>query len=423
MKSDNYDLDINTIDIENWQRFLDNNEEIESALNTCCSNIADMIANCTSVDSMVPGVNAALGSLKKVSAPTLNAATDLVNKINEMNDYMKQKAIIILAGISYAELAVEAFNKGETVDSEAVALFKQIIQGVADSNIYWMLYEGLKSTRFGGLAFCLVYGTDLVQEGGNFVVGDSALALFQKGMSKFYKIDKLPVWVNATVGAAVVAGFTAAVDYFSDKGEMTQLDWERLGLDSLFAGLSYGEWVLLASSLGGGLPGVIVAGLVAIPTSMLFDAITDAIIGDNIIHTFERNGKTYEVPANGNGEDGTFDVIIDKYCSGMGEYYIGGKLCSEREYKERMYYDLEQFLFDDTGEKYGEISSTFFAGEVLQKALDELAKADSFEAGMDAFYAYLDSDMLGVDADIMSNVLVAQYGFRFEEYYTYNHGR
>ena len=415
-----YDLDLNVIDIDDWRSFVDNNEEIEEALNVCCSNVADMIANATAVASSILAVNSAFLELESVSVETIPEADDLVTKVNEINDYIKDKALIIVAGINYAELAVKAFNSGIAIDDETSQLLSKILQRVADSNVYWLVSKLLSKTPFKGIGFCLAYGTDAIQEGGTFVVGDAAVELFQAGMQNFFKIDTPPLWANAAVGSVVVALFTAGCDYFGDKGEMTQLDWERLGLDAAFAGLSYAEWVAIAGSIGGP-AGVVVAGLVAIPTSMLFNAIKDAVTGDNIIHTFEIDGVTYEVPANGNGEDGTFDVLVERYGSVNKDYYMGDRLCSASEYKETLYKDLPDFIYKNTGERVGDFGE-YYSADTLMAALDELAKADTFEEGMDAYYAYLADQIDGVDADIIGTNLMVEFGFNFEEYYNYNHG-
>ena len=73
---------LDNINIKDWQTFLDNNEEIERALDRCCSNVADMIANSNSLSTVVPTINSELGKLKKVSVSSIPEPTDLFNETN-----------------------------------------------------------------------------------------------------------------------------------------------------------------------------------------------------------------------------------------------------------------------------------------------------------------------------------------------------
>ena len=417
----NYNIDIDNIDIDSWKKFVANNESIEKSLDVCCSNIADMIANVTTVNATVSEVNAALGKLKTVPPPSVPSAEELQSEINEIDNYMKEKAILIVAGCSYAEAAIEAYSKGTDVDQETKDLFAKIMSGVFDTGLYWIISSVLENRGFKAASFILGYGTDAAHDGGDFVVGDAAAKLFKIHAAK---IDIKPgdlIWKNAAVGAAVVWFFTLAKDRITDKGEWTDDDIKRAGLDALFSGLSYAEWSIIVGLLSP--PGAVavsavaVAAIFAIPTAAIFKTIKDRATHDNIIHTFERDGNPYEIPDNGSGKDGTFDVWIDIFGSNGKEYHIGNRLCSEHEYKDKMYGDLENFIYEDTGKKFGEMNE-FGYGKIFQKALDIMSECDTYEEGIDAFYAYYSENSYGDNMDL---ILVNEYGFNFEEYYNYNH--
>ena len=48
-----YELNIDDIDIDDWNAFVERNDEIVKDLDICCSNVADMIANVFSTLAMV----------------------------------------------------------------------------------------------------------------------------------------------------------------------------------------------------------------------------------------------------------------------------------------------------------------------------------------------------------------------------------
>ena len=413
-------LILDDIHIENWQTFLDNNVEIQEDLNLCCSNVADMIANITSINAMAPGINDALSTLKTVSAPSIDEGSSLLSLVNEFGDYFKDRSLKIVSGVSYAELVIDAYNNGKDVDSDATNAFEKILQGTADTNVYWVLNEALKTTAYGAIGFLLAYGTDAHNEGGNYVVGDGVNKLFNTGLDKVFHVSDPAVWVNAAVGAVVVAGYTAWQDYNNDKGEMTQKDWERLALNAGSAALSYAEWTLIAGSIGG-VPGVIVAGLLAIPTAYIFGGIKDLIVGDNIIDTFERNGETFEVPRNGNGKNGTWDALVDLYDDSMEEYRIGDRRYSEHDFKDKLYNDWGTVFSQDAGidweDDYAYSEGTREMNEIMDKAMASCTDPDDISY---AFWEeYENGDYPNVN-DTLS-VLNINYGFDVDEWIQYRH--
>ena len=425
----NYEPDVSNVNIDSWKTFVANNESIEKALDICCSNIADMIANINTIDVSVPEVNGALGKLKTVPSPYITSAKGMKTDINTISDYMKEKALIIVVGSCYAEEAIKAYNNGTDIDSEVSNLFLQVIKkSIIDTGLYWVVSEFLAQKGLGASSFILGYGTDATEDGGNFVVGDAAKKLFGSMIEEAYSLTpKQMVWVNVGVGTAIVIAFTFTKDLLTDKGDITLDDLKRAGLDAAFAGLSYAEWSWVYGALVlAGTPGVLAvsaAAILAIPTTMLFDAWKDRINHDNIIHTFTRDGREtpYEIPANGTGEDGTFDVLIDVMGNGNKEYHIGDRLCSEHEYKDKMYTNIEDFLYEDTGKKNGEVGG-FYGIDIMQNALDAMVECDTFEEGLDAYYEYYQDHCEFVD-HTLANTLVSEYGFNFEEYYNYNHKR
>ena len=414
-----YDLNIDDINIDQWSRFLSNNDAIERKLDTCCSNVDDIVANVNTIIGTIPSVNSELSKLQTVHVNSLPALDYLLNDINSVVENLKHKAAVIVGGLHYSELAIEALNKGETPDQSAKDLFNSILDFTSDNNLYWLLYEVSRNTKFEALGFLFAYGTDIPFDDGHFVVGDGAKHLFKLATDIWFE-DYLPTaWTNLSVGTAAVVLFSAALEIVRHKGDWDTKDYELVIAKAVESGLSYAEWVYITeiALAGAGVGGVVVAALLAVPTSMLWNIINDFITGENVVYTFERNGIEYKITSNGDGPDGTFDVITSEYRNSIRDFYIGDRLCSETEYKERLYTDLENFIYEDTGQKFGEIGD-FIAGKTFVEALNVMAEYDTFEEGYDAYCKYLENDvMYGVDADVLSTLLIIDYGFDFQECY------
>ena len=358
---------IDSVHIEDWKKFLSNNDEVEDSLNRCCSNVADMIANINSINAKTTSINSALSTLKTVSVPSIDDGSKLLSLINDFSNYFKQKSIKIVSGINYAELAIDAYNNETEVDEEAKDLFQKILQETADSNIYWIVNESLKTTAFSGIGFLMAYGTDAYNEGGNYVVGDGATKLFELGNKKIFNISDPKIWVNTAVGASVVALFTGLQYYYNDKGIMTDKDKLRLGLEAGSAALSYAEWTLIAGTVGG-IPGVVAAAALAFPTTYVLGKAKDYIVGDNIIDEFDG----YEVPRNGNGKNGTWDALLDMYSGKQREYYVGQDAYSEKDYKDKLYNDWDDLVFKDSGQHLSEIYSLYGKDNEFEELIDKV---------------------------------------------------
>ena len=417
-----YDIDLEKIDLKSWQSLVDNNEEILVLLDSVASNAGDIIANSSSLVVMTEAMNTALRDLRKVSMESLDEPNALVACSNKIQEFFEESAVVIVASCKYAEQAVKGIIEDQ--DDGITEFFKMILKGADDNSLYWIVYEFSKQHGFKALGFVMAYGNDAKNDGGDFIFGDGAKALFGeeliKGAENFDK-NKIIVWKNAAVGTIAVVSFTLVKDLINHEGDWTQDDAFRIGLDIFAAGLGYMEWTAIAGlfeAAGLAIPGVAVAAIVGMGTAMLFDSFIDVMTGDNIIHSFEYNGVPYEVPKNGTGGE-TFDVLLDRYRKSKREYNIGDRKVSEHEFKDRMYEDLENFYKEYSGKEMekDKIDSPFYGMDYFEEALDELAKADSYEKGLDAFYEHLGNK--SIYADIILGVLIPEFDFDLEEYYYY----
>ena len=414
MARKHYDVDLETINVESWQKLVENHEEIINALDNCCSNVADMIANSTSLKTMTEMMNDQFLTLETVSVSSLYAPDKLVASCKKIHDCLKDKSLVVITSCQYAEQAV----KNIAVSSDVTKFFQDVLNGLDDYSFYWIVYEFSKHHGFKALGFVMAYGNDVGEDGGNFVVGDAVKGLFD-GIPKIFDVPKYESWVSTAMGTAAVVLFTFAKDIFQNYTDDKKIDADeakRIIGDVFESGVGFFEWTAIMGAFeaaGVALPGVAVAALASMYTSTYFDIIIDAVTGDYIVHSFEYNNITYEVPANGTGGF-TFADMIKSYKKNKDTYHIGDREVSEHEYKEKMYSDTKEFLKEDTGVEVGD------SFDIILEALDVLAEADSYDKGLEAFYTFMDEHLGEINySQFQIGNLVDWYGFDMEEYYYY----
>ena len=408
---------IEMININNWQAFVDDNDEIMRELNNSCSSIDEIVVYLTSIELMYPVINSKLSGLKNVSigVDVAEGLADLQSQVDNLLTSMQVKIVRIVTAIYYAQNLIKSFDTGEPISDDINELYNMIAQDVVDSNIFWLVNEFLKETPYSAIGGLVAYGTDATFEGGNFVVGDGAVSLFRATIGEHILLGTEEYFVNASVGASMVVLFTAMNEYYGDQGDFTSLDADRMAAQCLINGVSYAQWTLIAGLIGG-VPGVLAASLIGIPTSYIYSNIKDIFVGDNIIDQFsvtDENGilQYYEVPANGNGENGTYDALLELYLDD--DYYINGERVSKNSYYEILYDDWENFLrlqgqdnlFDqDTINTYN-------------NTLNMISNAADWQEVED----YLDSSYNRMTYNTLTDVM-SNYGLTFEDYYNYTHG-
>ncbi len=416
------------IAIDDWESFLQSHEEVENVLNACAEHIANMVANINTVKSMAEGVNNSLSGLIHTSSiPRIDSGLRLEIITNKFVDYFTSRSFKIITCMTYMENVLKAYNEGREIDPEEKSTFEKIINGAMDAGFFWILSEALANCpNLKALSFLGAYTRDACHDGANFVFGDLAKNGSEQVM-KWFNTDIHPLekanpwgWINTTIGSVVVVGWAYFREKMNDKGEITELDKKRWGWTAAFAGLSYAEWVTISGAIGnaiagplGGAVGAAVASLVAIPTSILFNKIVDRIVGDDIIDTFDFNGVPIEVPRNGNGKNGTFDVITENY--------------NDLAERSNMYYDIDQYLINKLGDDLDDYYRWGFDKSTIERFKEIITKAVEFDNYDDAYWyymqemGYLDYDV-PPDLDDLEYLLNLGYGFNLEEYYNLMHG-
>ena len=294
----------------------------------------------------------------------------------------------------------------------------------------------LKNSKWKGIGFLLAYGTDVKYEGGNFAVGDGAVAVcnyFNTSADAIYQqtIQNPGInWHNVSIGCIAVAGYKIFIDFANDQGNVVGRDYARYGLDAFNSALTYFEWQAVAGGIAGyleaagvsgfyaGLAGTGAAALVAIPTAFLLDKFKDLIVGDYVVDTFTgSDGEKYEIYKNGSGQNGTYDVFLKVARQNSKFHKVNGVMVSEKVYNE-MLYNNWQDIYDDN--LYGDSTVDGF-----NKLLENIKNASSKEEAQQYIdmvkSKYTKPQLTGHDTPGLYDQLKA-YGFDLDTYYDYTHG-
>ena len=395
-------MDIDKIQISDWQQFQTNNQTILQKADDFCTTVSDMIANTKAIPELISSANGKLANLKHVSVSQITEYDNIKTKVNNIQNSLQDKSFKIVVGVAYSEKVIDAYQKGEGIDLTLKSAASQLLNDVTDSNLCWIAYEYLRTSqsKFKGLGFLMAYGTDKVYEGGNFVWGDSSAAMAEYAIEGMFGININDMYVtkealgNITwkhvTGTSVVMLYVATTEAkdLANKGDFTATDMKRVGYDTLVSGGGYLAWSSITASIEG-IPGVGIASIVGVEIVTLANFGREIFIGDNVVHSYERtitdsNGKeyvkTYNVYKNGNGEDGTYDVILDNYRSEYKQYNLGNRNVSEAEYKANVYEDYDSVIYKNTGyhcnDTSGHPESWKKSSEALDELLRETAKID-----------------------------------------------
>lgn len=274
---------------------------------------------------------------RKITVGSVNTGRNSTYLFKNMPNTLTENII----GFEYAELLFKKYDGGYnlTADEEAeLDAFSSFFQNFNDYNGFWVTESiaEIIASKFPALgAMVLVtksmaYATD-VGEGGDFIVGDGckylAQKLYEKAGSKLTELIPSETF-NAALGNFIKYGSgTAAVAIFevllgnairkaTDSGDWTYLDQERSNLDATGAIINYAMWngttdILVACGASTGPAGIAAAGI-SLYYSMVFDCLKDCITGDEIVEYCKIGNNFCPIPANGNGKNGTYDVILEQ---------------------------------------------------------------------------------------------------------------
>ena len=412
--------EINSIHIEDWQDFLDDNEIINKSIDDMSACINNIYSNCTALPTLAESIYSNLSSLKTVNVIrkirlTTGRSVTMDTCAKRIEQDMAEKGVKVVAGLSYAEKVVEA--NCIIPDEKSFEQFKKIMTGVVDSNILWYLsaIDKLPAAAFlFGTASKLAYVSDAFN-GGDFIVGDGTMKLFEPLLDQIAAPGSTTLsWLNVGTGALAVTIFEtgkALYNIATDEGDLTEKDKIRIAYGAGISAITFVEWTAIAEFIPGGF-GVVAATTATMISKKILNSIVDEITGDKIIDEFySQNEKgdwvQYKVPKNGSGKDGTAKIIIKR----------ANKEQESSEDHDVMYYDWYEYVSLDKGESYIDE----FDKEMIDSALDYIGKyANSADEARDLFYNYNHISLENA-RPIVSGTLIKDYDFDIGEWWEQNH--
>lgn len=393
------------VDIGNFEEFCQTVDTTALEMDRISCDAQSILSN---VQSEVENVSNALNLLNAVSSkyrPDGMARLEINDHyLGWAKDIASQMQIKVGAVCLYI---IAAKNRtSDFTSNDAAVLVNAILQKTVDFDLYWIIAEAVKKTcpELSGIASLFAYGTDLTNADGIFLAGDYVGQPVGHLVERIFgkvKLNAEDLTLGGLSGGMAAAGlFVMSVDVITDRGEFTNKDKLRTGLDVGGAALCYGEWVLVAAAAGGGVPGVVAATLVGIPTSMIFSAMKDGITGDETIYTykyqvFNEDGspalnkkgkpefKSIDIPANGNGKNGTWDCLVQE---------------SDEKFKENVY------TIDGVKYSTSSVNSVLYNRDVAVDLLSarhrenemavygaEMTDSDEYSSYVNAYYDVIDN--------------------------------
>ena len=391
------------IHVEDFDYFLEDEEFVKSRLNLACNDFSDLLSNVSTLEYNTSIIGDKLGGYGISDLQNLvDTATELKAYTDEAVTYLGEQALIIFGALPKIEAEIIKLNNDPNYD---IGMFDPTID--LESESAGWLAEGLKELKdknaiFGGIGFIINYAfngshnssvEDYVCSGydgiSGSMVGKIQLIISETGLGEVSQF-----WVNASIGSVAVAVGVTLRDLLSDEGDWTGLDTERLLFDIASAVgntltatvVSTGFSAIAGELLGAaaGPIGVVIGAVAGYFVGYGIDYLGAVITGDTPIDKFvviENEDGTeeakawspelvdelsrkrikygvYEVPGNGNGENGTWDVLLEraeKDMENLNDTYTlpDGSVWSYKNYKEALYKTLENGDLEDALVKNG----------------------------------------------------------------------
>ncbi len=375
------------INVEDFDYYLENDEFIKSRLNLACNDFSDLLSNVSTLEYNTSIIG---DKLSGYGIENLQNLVDTATELKEYTDiavtYLGEQALKIFGALPKFEAEIIRLNRDGSYD---MGMFDPNID-LEEQSAEWIA-EGLKELKdknaiFGGIGFIINYAFNGSHNksledylcSGYDGVSNYMLSKIQSWLESTGLKDVSQFWVNASIGSVAVAIGVTLRDLLSDEGDWTNLDTERLLFDIASAvgntmtatAVTAGFSSILGETLGAaaGPIGVVVGAIAGYFVGYGIDCLAAEITGDVAIDKFvvienqdgteevkawseelvdELNNNqikygVYEVPRNGNGENGTFDVLLEraeKEHDKSNDVYTlpDGSVWSYRNYKEALY--------------------------------------------------------------------------------------
>ena len=377
------------VSVPSQEAFVEANEDIKFKVNALCSDVNDILSNISSLaydltlldSSLIGGIG---------DFPNLGDGSDLQKEIDSIAEYVSERVLYIFALLPKFEAVIKEIDEKGQVDIELFNI-KVDWKDFAKWGTKALGELSEKSHAFGAIGFLLNYvmnidsSQDLLGQAGDDIFSDGNAAMIAsfiwqqiRGVVKSSKIAgaSTPMWINAPVGGIVAAIGVGLVEIINHEGVWEDLDTQRViaAMTSAFGNAITSTVVAsyaagkLGATLGAyaGPVGAVLGAIAGFGVGLFIDWASAYLIGDDsvdkyiVVYDEDGNARVvewskdeeerlkaeglayniYEVPRNGLGDNGSYDVIVDRFKNSANDRFrIGNDVFSESNFADLMYTD------------------------------------------------------------------------------------
>ena len=133
-------IDLNKIKINSWHSFLNKNDSNNALMDSITINILNIATDLDEIEKLATTVDENIeftksnSEIKQDRVNIIDRVRTFKNYAQKMTEDFGSKAYKIFSTQQYAETAIDAYNKGQTVNSDVNKTFLNIYNGKEDLN-------------------------------------------------------------------------------------------------------------------------------------------------------------------------------------------------------------------------------------------------------------------------------------------------
>lgn len=441
-------VDLNKIEIKDWQNFLKCNEQIIFNIENSSIAAGDMEMLIEKIRTETETANETLHKLKIKKLSKQSKILDLLSVLEKnyktLNTELSNKTFQVSTGLYYAEAKIYSYNQ---IDDELTAFIQRIMNGNFD-DVDKLTSVNLVSLTMPVAAYLIGKNVNtvdkVIDETRNKAINKLGTIIANR-MTKNYLPQvtaetassslKYASWTEifqknpaaatkflSNVKAGTIVGTATSVlslylnNEFKDMGGKDYLYCGAVVLEGAVTGAIS---AIIGSVLGPGGGGAAFA--VGTAATVIFNEINDNLTGDYTADNFkDSNGKKYVIHGNGAGRYDMSNKVLGRIDDEVKEYKYRGVSVPESVYKNNLYNNTTEFLKNnnDTDEYnvYSNCSKEWSDfRSMIKKCSDE-------EEAEQKFNTYLQNNPQSNNMSNQFASLRGKYGWNIKDYWSYTHG-
>ena len=442
-------IDLNKIKINSWHSFLNKNDSNNALMDSITINILNIATDLDEIEKLATTVDENIeftksnSEIKQDRVNIIDRVRTFKNYAQKMTEDFGSKAYKIFSTQQYAETAIDAYDKGQTVNSDVNKTFLNIYNGKEDLNdlisaakimqftspiVGSLLIKKIGSSSFinnipttyaatKGFSQMTKKGISILSsrinqslEGSFTIVDGKKIIKCETGLLSFWKDEgdpaklktKLYQYFNGTTDeyvygdvtihggtiflSSAVAGLLTIGEkhlYYKvlnpDEGDYTDAD---LTYESIDTWGHTGVAVISGFLACGGPAGVIASLVNTYVGGKIIDSIATKASGETIVDKWTTDGQEYVMHENGIGRENTSDVFFERIDKTFDhDYDLGEISCATYQQREYVLYEHPSEII-----KNGSISKDNW--EILETKIKDCGSADNAKAIFDEYCDY-----------------------------------